>query len=215
MHCYEIIPSWKAWLCFNPWFGGRHFSTVGSGVTDGGKGGAPPPWQAKCKKWAPSQRFHELQNMKVLLQVLEIRWSWRFKYWNSSVFSILTVIKWIQNRGCCNGVQYAVHHLERAYCILCVVIIARSCGTLPASAAIIFLLTLECVKQLWIRLCLKTVVYFNLRLDRDLEIRLQRKLGSDTATSFLTLQSQFNKAVWNSPLRLNQRCSFQHLGWRW
>ena len=64
-------------------------------------------------------------------------------------------------------------------------------------------------------LCLKTVVYFKLRLDRDLEIRIQRKLGSDTTTSFLALQSQFNKAVWNSPLKLNQPFSFQHLGWRW
>jgi len=25
----------------------------GSGVTDRGRGCAPPPWQAKCKKWAP------------------------------------------------------------------------------------------------------------------------------------------------------------------
>jgi len=33
MHCYEIIPPWKAWLCLNPWLGVRHFSTVGSGVT--------------------------------------------------------------------------------------------------------------------------------------------------------------------------------------
>jgi len=24
-----------------------------SGVTDGVQGCAPPPWQAKCKKWAP------------------------------------------------------------------------------------------------------------------------------------------------------------------
>ena len=31
---------------------------------------------------------------------------------------------------------------------VCDVIIARSCGTLPASAAIIFLLTLECLMQL-------------------------------------------------------------------
>jgi len=96
---------------------------------------------------------------------------------------------------------------------VCDVIIARSCGTLPASAAIKFLLTLECVMQLWMRLSLKTVVYFNLRLNSDLEIRLQRKLGSDTTTSFLALQSQFNKAVWNSPLKLSQRCSFQHLDW--
>ena len=96
---------------------------------------------------------------------------------------------------------------------VCDVIIARSCGTLPASAAIIFLITLECVMQLWIRLCLETVVCFNLRLDSDLEVRIQRKLSSDTTTSFLALQSQFNKAVWNSPLKLSQRCSFQHLDW--
>jgi len=57
--------------------------------------------------------------MKVLLQVLEIRLSWRFKYWNSAMFSIPTVIKWIPNRSCCNCVQYAVHHLERAYCLWC------------------------------------------------------------------------------------------------
>ena len=25
----------------------------GSGVTDGGQGCGPPPWQAKCKNWAP------------------------------------------------------------------------------------------------------------------------------------------------------------------
>jgi len=65
----------------------------------------------------------------------------------------------------------------------------------PASAAIVFLLALECVMQLLIRLCLKTLIYFNSRLDRDLEIRIQRKLGSDTTTSFLALQSRFNKAV--------------------
>jgi len=44
MHFYEIIPSWKAWLCFNPWLAlTRGFSTVSSGVTDGGQGCAPPP----------------------------------------------------------------------------------------------------------------------------------------------------------------------------
>ena len=89
----------------------------------------------------------------------------------------------------------SVHYITENVHIVCDIIIARSCGTLPASAAIIFLLTLECVTQLLIRLCLKTVVYFNLRLCRDLEIRMQRKLGSDTTTSFLALQSQFNKAV--------------------
>ena len=89
----------------------------------------------------------------------------------------------------------AVHHLERT-CILhtvCDVIIVCSCGGLPASAAIVFLLTLECVMKLWIRLCLKTVLYFNLRLDRDLEIRIQRKLGSDTTISFLALKARLTK----------------------
>ena len=130
MPCYEIIPSWKAWLCFYPWLRGRHFSTAGSGVTEGAR---RLLWQAKCKKRTPSQTFHELQNMKVLLQVLEIRWYWRFKYWNSAVFSILTVIKWIQNRSCCIGVQYAVNHLERAYCILCVM-----CNSFFVLCAVIF-----------------------------------------------------------------------------
>jgi len=40
-----------------------------------------------------------------------------------------------------------------------------------------------------------TFMFENLRLDRDLEIKIQRKLGGDTTTSFLALQSQFNKAV--------------------
>ena len=42
-----------------------------------------------------------------------------------------------------------------------------------------------------------------LKLDSDFEIRLlQRKLGSDTTTSFFGLQSQFNKAVCNSPMEV-------------
>ena len=156
--------------------------------------------------------------MKVLLQVLEIRWSWRFKYWNSAVFTVWHTNSHQMNPQSKLLQRRAVSSTSSWTCILhtvCDVIIARGSGTLPAPAAIIFLLTLECLMQLWIRLCLKTVVYFNLRLDRDVEIRIQRKLGSDTATSFLALQSHFNKAVWNSPLKLNQRCSFQHLGWKW
>ena len=43
MHCYEILPFWNAWICFNPWLGGRHFSTVGSDVTDERQGCTPPP----------------------------------------------------------------------------------------------------------------------------------------------------------------------------
>jgi len=43
--------------------------------------------------------------------------------------------------------------------------------------------------------------YFPLRLDSDLEIRIQRKLCGDTTTSFCVLQSQLiNKAVCSSPL---------------
>jgi len=94
--------------------------------------------------------------------------------------------KLLQRRAACSTSSWT--------CILhtvCDVIIARSCGTLPASAAIIFLLTLECVMQLWIRLCLKTVVYFNLRLDSDLVIRIQRKLG-------LTMLFEIHRWSWTS-----------------
>jgi len=34
MHCYEIIPFWKAWLCFNPWFvGGGTFRLWAAALT--------------------------------------------------------------------------------------------------------------------------------------------------------------------------------------
>jgi len=35
MHCYEIIPSWKAWLCFNPWL-------RGAALFDSPQGGTSP-----------------------------------------------------------------------------------------------------------------------------------------------------------------------------
>ena len=45
--------------------------------------------------------------------------------------------------------------------------------------------------------------YFPLRLDSDVEIRIKRKLCSDSATSFFILQSQLiNKAVCSSPLKV-------------
>jgi len=78
MHCYEIIPSWKAWLCFKPWLGGWHFSTVGSGVTDGGQGCAPPPWQAKCKKWVPLWDFMNCRIRKCF-----------YKFWKSVGLDVL------------------------------------------------------------------------------------------------------------------------------
>jgi len=66
---------------------------------------------------------------------------------------------------------------------------------LPAPAAICISAYFGVCDAVVNTLCLKTVVYFNLRLDRDLEIRIQRKLGSATTTSFLALQSLFDKAV--------------------
>jgi len=59
-----------------------------------------------------------------------------------------------------------------------------------------------------------TFMFENCRV-LHLEVRIQRKLDSYTTTSVFALQSQFNKAVCNSPLKLIQRCSFQLLGWRW
>jgi len=50
------------------------------------------------------------------------------------------------------------------------------------------------------------VVYFSLRLDSDLEIRIQKKLCSYPTTSFAVLQSQLiNKAVCNSPLEVEPK----------
>ena len=80
---------------------------------------------------------------------------------------------------------------------VCDVIIARSCGTLPAPAAIIFLLTLECVMQLWIRLCLKTVVYFNLRLDRESWVATQQLLFLLCKAS-LTKRFEIHRWSWTS-----------------
>ena len=117
----------------------------------GGSGARRPPWQAKCKKWAPSWRFNELQNMKVLLQVLEILWSWHFKYRNTAVFSKPTFIKWIVD-------SKLLHAACPVQCItinvrtVCDVTIAGSCGMLPAFLATVLLLALDCVMQLWIRL---------------------------------------------------------------
>jgi len=205
MHCYEIIPSWKAWLCFNPWLGGdRHFSTVGSDVTDGGQGCAPPPPGKINAKNGPllviswtaeyESAFTSLGKC-VGLDVLNTEILQCLAYQQSSNESKIEVVA----TAC--STQYIILNVHT----VCDVIIARSCGTLPHLRPLYFCL----LWSVWCSceyVCLKTVFYFNLRLDRDLEIRIQRKLGSDTITSFLALQSQFNKAVWNSPLKLNQRC---------
>jgi len=69
----------------------------------------------------PPQRFHELQNVKVLLQFLEIRWSWHFKYWNSAVLSKPTIcyIQYSLNcmlytnyYGCCRLFQTAIKNCK-------------------------------------------------------------------------------------------------------
>jgi len=93
-----------------------------SGVTDEGQVGTPPPPRGKLNvKNGPHQRFHELLNMKVLLHLSEIRWPWRFKYWNSAGLGKPTSIKWIVNSKLlqCNRVHCAIYHLERAYCVWC------------------------------------------------------------------------------------------------
>jgi len=56
--------------------------------------------------------------MKMLLQVLEIRWSWHFNYWNSAVFSKITDIKRIANSKLLQ--RRAVHNASSWTCILCV-----------------------------------------------------------------------------------------------
>ena len=116
-----------------------------------------------------------------------------FQILNAAVFSKPTVIKWIVNWKLLQRRAYTVHHLERAYCVGYVIIV-RSCGTLPAFAAILLALALDFVMKLWKRLCcLKAVVYFFFRLDSDLEIRLERMLRSVPATFFVVLQSQLTK----------------------
>jgi len=43
MHCYEIIPSWKAWLCFKPWLGGAALFDSGmAALFDSPRGGTSP-----------------------------------------------------------------------------------------------------------------------------------------------------------------------------
>jgi len=90
--------STSAWLCVtsNQWRNWR-----GRGVR------AAPPGKLS----GPSQRFHELQNMKVLLQCLEIRLSWNFKYWNSAVLNKPTIIKWTVNLELlqCSGVHCTLY----------------------------------------------------------------------------------------------------------
>jgi len=153
----------------------------------------------------PPLRFHELQNAKVLLQFLEIRWSWHFKCWNSAVLKP-AIIKWIVTSEWvqCSGVHCLVHHLNVH--TVCDVIIARRCGTVPPFAAIS--LVLDCVVELWISLCLKAVMYISFRLGSDLEIRIQGKLCSGTTTFFFVLQSKWTKPSANHRWKLNQRCWF-------
>ena len=73
---------------------------------------------------------------KCFYKISEIRWSWHFKYWNTAVFSKPTVIKWILNSKLLQRCVVYSTSSWTCYCV-CDVIIARSCGTLPAFAAII------------------------------------------------------------------------------
>ena len=112
-------------------------------------------------------------------------------------------------------VQYIILNVHT----VCDVIITRRCGLWKVAVicGLILLPALECVMELWTRLCLKAVMYISLRLGSDLEIRIQRKLCSDTDTTtlFFVFQSQLTKLSAIHRWKLKQRCWFQHLGWRW
>jgi len=43
-HCYEIIPSWKAYHCFNPWLGSGTFQLWGSAPFYLPQGGTSQCW---------------------------------------------------------------------------------------------------------------------------------------------------------------------------
>ena len=84
MHCYEIIPSWKAWLCFNLWLGGatlfdcgrKHFSTVcnwrGAEVRVG------PPGKLNARNRPPLTDF---MNCRI--------WKCFYKFWKSVGLDVL------------------------------------------------------------------------------------------------------------------------------
>jgi len=83
----------------------------------GGHWCEPHPWQAKCKKWARLE-ISWTAEYEMLLQVLEIRWCWHFKYWNTAVFSTPIVIKWNVNSKLLQ--RRAVNNTWLWTCILCV-----------------------------------------------------------------------------------------------
>jgi len=83
-----------------------------------------------------------------------------------------------------------MHYIILNVHTVCDVIIPRSCGTLPSFTAKYFCL----LWSVWCSWCLKIVVYYTLRLDSDLKIRIQRKLCSDTTTfSFLLCKANLTK----------------------
>ena len=140
--------------------------SVVSGVTDrGGRGAHRPPWQAKCKKWAPLRDFMNCW-----------RWKCFYKFWKSVGLDILNteIVQCLANQqssnelqiqSCCSAAACIVQKIILNVHTVCDVIIPCRCGTLPPFAAIIFLLALDCVMELWISLCLKVAMCFSLRLE--------------------------------------------------
>jgi len=57
MHCYEIIPYERLDFALTRGLGRRHFSTVGSGVTDGGRDARRPPGKLTAKNGPPIGDF--------------------------------------------------------------------------------------------------------------------------------------------------------------
>ena len=146
--------------------------------------------------------------MKVLLQFLEILGLHILKTVILQCWANQQSSNESQIQSCCSAAACIAQYIILNVHTVCDVIIARRCETLPPFAAIILILALDCVMELWIGLCLNAVIYISLRLGSDLEIRIQRKLCSHTTTFFFVLQSQLTKLSAIHRWKLNQRCWF-------
>ena len=110
--------------------------------------------------WRRKRIFPELLDTKVLLEVLKIPWYWHLKF--CSVFSKpATAIKWNVNRR----LLHALCITSSLTCIPCAwrIIVCISCGRFPALAAMVLLLSQDCLIQWWTRLSLKDAAVAHLR----------------------------------------------------
>jgi len=56
--------------------------------------------------WCWTREYVELWDMKVLLDVLKIPWSWYFEFWNPAVFNWPTVISWKKMQSSYGNARY-------------------------------------------------------------------------------------------------------------